>query len=317
MSASQSLQESGRSIFENTDSVSTAFLDNFSLTDRSFDISKPQKYHLSIQLSDRSITYCVLDVERNKYLVIENIKFNKALGAGIPVEVMQDAFRDNEVLSAKFKSVSAAYVNNQATLVPVAIYDKSKAEDFLQLNLDSDKKTIGLVIPESLEFGSDTIRELKSVNLYQFPENVKKTLRQIHPKVVIKHHSSILIQSAMLRYKNQHKKLLLVHFRKDAFEILVIDDNQLMLYNSFSCQSKEDFVYYILFACEQLSLNPETIETEILGELDRHSPFYSMLYTYIRNISVSKRPANFEYSYQFEDLPSHYYYNLFSQYLCV
>ena len=98
---------------------------------------------------------------------------------------------------------------------------------------------------------------------------------------------------------------------------MVIDKNQLKIYNSFNYQTKEDFVYYILFACEQLSLNPELIETEVFGELDKHSEYYSMLYTYIRNITISKSPGDFEYSYQFEDLPSHYYYNLFSQYLCV
>ncbi len=319
MSIPQSLQEYGKSIYDNAPSPGTAFLDNFSLEDKSFDISKSESYHLSIQLSNTGITYSVLDIERNKYLTIENIGLNNPFGSTFPEEEARSAFADRAILKSKYKSVSAAYINNQATLVPTAIFDQGKAREYLRLNLEESKVTIDSARANGshLEFAMDTLNELKSVNLYYFPEEVKNTLRSAHKNVVIKHHSSILIQSALLRYKNQHKKILLVHFHKDSFEILVINENQLKLYNSFFYQSVEDFVYYILFACEQLSLNPEQIETVVFGQLNKHSDYYSMLYTYIRNITISKRPDNFEYSYQFEDLPAHYYYNLFSQYLCV
>ena len=315
----QSLQESGKLSFGSIDSVGTAFHGNFNLVDKSFDISKSEAYHLSIQLCKTGIAYSVLDIERNKYLAIENIELNNPLGFTFPVNAMQRAFNDNSVLRSKFKSVSAAYVDNQATLVPTAIFDEGKAGEFLQLNLNNEKGTFdaGLASTHKGEFANDTLSELKSVNLYYFSEEAKNLLQGAYQNIVIRHHSSILIQSAMLRYKNQHKKVLLVHFHKDSFEILAIDENQLTIYNSFSCQSKEDFVYYILYVCEQLLLNPEKIETEVIGELDKNSSYYSMLYTYIRNITISKRPDNFEYSYQFEDIPAHYYYNLFSQYLCV
>lgn len=309
----------GMLTYTNTDSISAAFLDSFSLVDKSFDISKSGSYHLSIQISNTGLAYCVLDLERNKYLAIENIRCNSALAAtSLSVEAKK-TFDENAVLKSKFKSVSAAYINNQATLVPSTIFDEKRAGEFLQLNLD-DKKTTDVLVTTTdsdREFGKDLLNELNSVNLYYFSEEAKSLLQSEYQNITIMHHSSILIRSALLRYKNQHKKKLLIHFHKDSFEVMVIDNNQLKIYNSFNYQTKEDFVYYILFACEQLSLNPELIETEVFGELDKHSEYYSMLYTYIRNITISKRPGDFEYSYQFEDLPGHYYYNLFSQYLCV
>ena len=314
MSTPTSLQESNGSSSGNSKSISTTFLDNFSLEDKSFDISNSEVYHLSIELSNTGLTYCVLDLDRNKYLVVEHISFNISLGLDFPLALVKKAFDSNPTLKNRFKSVSVALINNEATLIPSTIFDDGRALKFLQMNLE-DNSTVGTASQRG--YSTDELNELKSVNLYYLSKEVINFLRSTYQNVQIKHHSSILIQSALLRYKNQHKKKLLIHFHKECFEILVIEDNHLKLYNSFSYQSKEDFVYYILFACEQLSLNPEQIETEVLGELDKHSDYYSLLYTYIRNIAIAKRPENFDYSYQFEDLPAQYYYNLFSQYQCV
>jgi hypothetical protein len=49
-----------------------------------------------------------------------------------------------------------------------------------------------------------------------------------------------------------------VHFSEGHFEIIVIQNQKLLLFNSFDYQTPEDFIYYVLFTAEQLSLNPKT-----------------------------------------------------------
>ena len=49
------------------------------------------------------------------------------------------------------------------------------------------------------------------------------------------------------------------------FEIIVIANKKLQLYNTFQFTSKEDFIYYVLFTAEQLKLNPEKFELLLLG----------------------------------------------------
>jgi hypothetical protein len=48
-----------------------------------------------------------------------------------------------------------------------------------------------------------------------------------------------------------------VHFSEGHFEIIVIQNQKLLLFNSFDYQTP-DFIYYVLFTAEQLSLNPKT-----------------------------------------------------------
>jgi hypothetical protein len=47
-----------------------------------------------------------------------------------------------------------------------------------------------------------------------------------------------------------------VHFSEGHFEI-IIQNQKLLFFNSFDYQTPEDFIYYVLFTAEQLSLNPE------------------------------------------------------------
>jgi len=49
---------------------------------------------------------------------------------------------------------------------------------------------------------------------------------------------------------------MFVNLDNKHFEIVVIANNKLILYNSFKYQTKEDYIYYILFTAEQLELNP-------------------------------------------------------------
>ena len=58
-----------------------------------------------------------------------------------------------------------------------------------------------------------------------------------------------------------------------------------MFYNIFEYQTKEDFIYYILFTLEQLDLSTETTNISIIGAINEQSELYKILYTYIRNIS--------------------------------
>jgi hypothetical protein len=47
-----------------------------------------------------------------------------------------------------------------------------------------------------------------------------------------------------------------VHFSEGHFEILLSKSE--VIINSFDYQTPEDFIYYVLFTAEQLSLNPKT-----------------------------------------------------------
>jgi len=88
-----------------------------------------------------------------------------------------------------------------------------------------------------------------------------------------------------------------VHINKNHFEIIVTNQGKLELYNTFNYKTKEDFIYYILFAAEQLSLNPETLIFEFIGSINVDDDLYKIAYKYIRHIEVE----NFKPSLTFQN----------------
>ena len=67
---------------------------------------------------------------------------------------------------------------------------------------------------------------------------------------------------------------------------LVVKNQQLLLFNSFEYSTAEDFIYYLLFTCEQLQLSPETIAVYLLGLIDENSEYFKMAYKFIRNCNL-------------------------------
>jgi len=101
-----------------------------------------------------------------------------------------------------------------------------------------------------------------------------------------KHANSILVSKLLDVSKNNEERKMFVHVSESHFELMVIQNQKLHLYNSFEYKTPEDFIYYLLFTAEQLHLNPENFKLELLGTITESDAFYQMAYTYIRNVSL-------------------------------
>jgi hypothetical protein len=101
-----------------------------------------------------------------------------------------------------------------------------------------------------------------------------------------KHANSILVGKLLDISKNNEERKMFVHLSNSHFEIIVIQNQKLQLFNSFDYKTPEDFIYYILFTAEQLQLNPENFKLELLGTILEIDSYYAMAYKYVRNVSL-------------------------------
>ena len=84
-----------------------------------------------------------------------------------------------------------------------------------------------------------------------------------------------------------------VNIRSDRFEIVILKNKELILFNSFEYKTEEDFVYYILFTAEQILLNPETFPLMLMGKINKNNNLYNAIYTYVRKVSIYNQETNF------------------------
>ena len=280
----------------------------FKITDETFSEKQAGNYQLFVRYGLNSFSYCVLDSLRNKFIYLKVFDLGKNESFDFSSGRLKFISGKEEVLQYPFKSVSISMVNQSSTLVPAAFYDEKQKERFLNFNhapLRGDK------------ICSDYIRAIDTWNIFSVPETAIRELNGIFRNFTIHHYSSSLLLPVLSKYKNITEKKFIVHVQQSSLEIILTESGNLLFYNSFLYRSPEDFMYFLMFSCDRLKLNPENISIILLGEIERNSVIYSLMNKYFRNPEFGERNESYSYCYGFSDFPGQYFYNLLNQPSCV
>ncbi len=277
-----------------------------SFIDEAFDVKKTSGYQLIIQVGTDGVLLAVNDKLKNKFIAFEKYAFQNVYSFKVIPDMLNVLFKDSKLLPHKYRLVACLIVNNRSTLIPNPLFENDKKEMYLNFNTSPEEGD--LVI-------ADDLKSLDAKNIFALPMALKNKLESIFDTINYHHFSSALIESLLIQNKNKTNKKLYVHVQASHFEIVLIEGKNLIFYNTFNHHSAEDFIYYLLFACEQLHLNPENIEVVLLGEIERNSALYTIAQKYVRNLKWGERKGDADYSYQLQTLPKHFYFTLFSNYL--
>ena len=75
-----------------------------------------------------------------------------------------------------------------------------------------------------------------------------------------------------------------------------------------------DAIYYVLFAAEQLGLNPEKFELLLSGLVSKESELYEIAYTYIRKVSLMENRSKFNFPNNISESDKRRHFTLLNQY---
>lgn len=278
-----------------------------SFIDEAFDEKKAADYHLIIQIGMDSVGLAIHEPSKNKYIAYENYTFQNVYGFDAISDLLDVLIKESRLLGQKYKSVSCVLVNSLSTIIPNPLFESKRKEMYLKFNATLHGDELVLV---------DDIKNLDAKNVFALPLSIKNKLEYHYKNISYHHFSSGLIEALLIQSKNQTSKKLFVHVQPSHFEAIVIEGKNLLFYNTFNHHTAEDFIYYLLFVCEQLLLNPENIEVVLLGEVEKNSDIYSITQKYIRNLKFGERSDDADFSYQLQTVPKHFYFTIFNNYLC-
>ena len=280
---------------------------HISLFDKSYSKSKSNQYKLYIELSNNSFKHTVLDTQSNTFIGIEEYQFTDIYNDYSLLEPLKEILANNELYKNQFKAIFVAFVNNRSTLIPNAVYNSEKLENYHQFNFSKQEED---------KFYADHLINLSAYNVYSIPDFITDAFNSLK-NVQFKHFSSALIESTLIGAKRDKAlSLINVHILPSSFQVVVVKNQKLELYNSFNYQSSEDFIYYLLFVLDQLNINNEEATIKLTGEVEKNSVIYTILHKYIQTLNFGNRPENLTFSYVFEETPKHFHHALFNQFLC-
>jgi hypothetical protein len=232
---------------------------------------------LVLQVALNGFSFCVVDTLNNEVLTFQDIQFNVFQKNSKVEELYWKAFLDHKELTKIYDEVVVIHDNNLNTFVPKALFDEDYLASYLQYNTK---------VFETDFYTFDTIANQEINNVYVPYVNLNNYLLDQFESFDYKHFSSILLERLLILSKNKEETQVFVHFSADKFEIIVLKNQQLLLFNSFDYTTKEDFIYYLLFTAEQLQLNPEYFNLYLLGAISEESELFEIAYKYVRNVQL-------------------------------
>ena len=253
---------------------------------KSNSLNKNNSKALSIQISLSGLSFCILNKSTNTIEYLKNISFDKK---GTPFEALErliTTLDTNTIFEQNFESVLLIYQNELSTCVPKPLFNEDNIADYLKFNAK---------ILNTDFIAYDEIKVNDSINVYVPYVNINNYVFDRFGAFVYKHASTILIQSLLEKEAHSEEKKLFINVTKNYFEIIVVDNTNLEFYNTFEYQTKEDFIYFILFTIEQLKLDPESIQTKLMGEISKDDELFEIVYKYIRYVDFIEPFHNYTF----------------------
>ena len=229
---------------------------------------------LAIQVSLNGLSFATFDTLLNKPLLLQKIDLGKVNVATKIEDLFAEAFQKHPELKASYDEIVIIHSNNLSTFVPTALFDEEYLGSYLQFNTK---------VFETDFFAYDELGNYEMNNVYIPYVNMNNYFIDQFGTFDYKHANTVLVNKLLDLSKNKEELQLFVHVSDTHFEIVVIQNQKLQLYNSFDYKTPEDFIYYILFAAEQLHLNPESFKLELLGKIVETDSLYEIAYKYVRN----------------------------------
>ncbi len=241
------------------------------------DLQRLENIQLSIQFSLDGFSFCLFDLDLQEFIAFNKYTFEYTIKTPETLlKAIKTIFINEKLLQLTYSNIMVTHVNKLSTLVPQALFNKDSLSHYIKFNNK---------VFNTDYYAYDSIANKDMVSVYVPYVNVNNFLIDQFGSFHFKHYSSVLVEKLLNNYSKNSQIIFYVHVRKFNFEIIVIKNKKLLLFNTFVYNTKEDFIYYVLFVIEQLKLDVETIALFLLGSIKKGDSLYDILYTYIRNVS--------------------------------
>ena len=232
---------------------------------------------LSIQVSLSGLSFLVLDSDNDVIVDLIDIVFEKKCTPQEVLDQLTHNFNSNEVLQYSFSKITVIHDNEMMALVPSAIFEEEHLSDYLKYNTKIFKTDF---------ITYDVIKNDDIMVVYIPFVNINNYIFERFGSFEYKHNTTVALDQILQIQKNTNDQSMYINVNATYFDLVVTQQNELQLYNRFEYQTKEDFIYYILFTAEQLGLNPEHFECTLMGSIKEDDSLFSIAYKYIRNVSL-------------------------------
>lgn len=282
----------------------TSYLKPYIQESAHIDIKSIDKYVLTIQYSLDGLSFIIFDETEHKFLCLKHYTISES---GIPLKALLDELEERESWKIEhFHKANLLLDNKDNTLIPNEFYQKETSRQFLKL-----------LQPTSSDAGSDIIYGNDIRNIYPISDDIIAGVEETSRNMIIRHASTIFINKLIKEFsERQAETRAFVSVKNNYYELAILNNERVIFHNYFNFNTKEDFLYFILFTFEQLKIDNESTPLYFMGFIENNSSIVNLCSRYIRNIRFINRDNELKFSNELDSIPFYYYYTLYNSVTC-
>jgi hypothetical protein len=279
-----------------------------SLIDKSFKQDYSKHFQLTIRIALDGFSFVIYSPEKQRFVGLEHYRF-QALNNEMQLSGMLDEIMMKQAwITYPYQQVKVLVDNLKAVVVPNPLFEEKEKGNYL---------AFAQAFQDNSRIVTDPLKTADATLVYYLSNVLAAKIKDLWANATIRHLASAFIESVLVSNKNiQQEPMVFVQVKNQAFDMLVLTDQKLRFFNTFRFNTKEDFIYFLLFAMEQQHLNPERTPVQFSGAIEAGSEIHAICERYIRHIQFEKRNKSFDYSYVLETLPWHQHSILFNTSQC-
>ena len=278
------------------------------IKDERFDDEALHQYHLIVHIGTRDLQVMVLN--EREVMLVEDYVFPALASNQDLLQVLDQLYDAHALLKAGFwKEIRISIKNNKFVQVPRALFVPGSVEEYLRFNASADPQTEDFLYTENERAGAVTV--------FAMHKDLKAWIESVYPNnpPVFIHQSSSLIEGVLHEAATKGDDPLYIYVDRFKLHILSTKNGQLLYYNQFVIKQFSDYIKYIMLVMKSLNMDQKTSQVILWGYIGKNSPHYHEFYKYINNVVFGQRPGYLQFSYFFDELQDHHFFDLYSIYL--
>lgn len=251
-------------------------MQNLYHSDKHFVKENSIQYSLSIRFATDGLSFCIHD--RSGQLLVFSHQTYRPESRIESFSKIYQILTTEEILNLPYQKVYLLFCAQEKTLIPASAFHKDQVAELYRLCFPVEKKE---------EFLARSLSHTESYLVESHPVQFLTFLKEHFPAAVMVNHAYPFIVHSLAAAVFQ-QEYLFVDIQNRYFDLLFLRNKKIVLFNTFSYRSIPDIVFHILNSLKRMTINKDTVQTTISGELVNDPKLFHTLNTYIPNLSVLK-----------------------------
>ena len=267
--------------------------------DGGFDVGKTPEYRMTIQFTLGGFSFVIMDANTNTIIALEFYLSDDLTEEKDLFNALGKVLILNKISGKKFLSVTCIFGNRDFALIPNGLFDENASSTFL-----------GFLHPlqQNVQILHDKLTDNECIGIYSVSNYVVEKIKETWPEAKIIHECSAFLKHVSGIAKSDALTRIYLYVKNRSFDLAIFKEGNLSFFNNFKFNTKDDFLYFLMFAIEQQKLSAEETPVCVSGMILGNSEILKLCERYIKDIRFIENGHSIQISEALEEIPSQYYY---------